>query len=58
MKEKKAEEAVGTTLYSHVDDSQSSRNMSQFLASDTQVSSKLFNTKYRKKIELSSSLPC
>ena len=51
MKEKKAEEAVGTTLYSHVDDSQSSRNLSQFLASDTQVSTKFFfNRKYRKKI--------
>lgn len=36
MKDKKTEEHVGTSLYSHVDDSQS-RGMSQFLASDTQT---------------------
>lgn len=40
MREKKGEEHVGTALYSHVDDSQSSRNMSQFLGSDTQVNHK------------------
>ena len=37
LREKRKEEHVGTNLYSNVDDSQSSRSMSQFLGSDTQV---------------------